>query len=295
MKQLVLGLVTFGLSLVLGTSVALSAPQEYRPTLAEARAQGMLEAPTVARAAGIACIVTDALLIGSKSQPDSISPNGAKSGGFTYRMYEVDCDRGVGFLLIDHSVIGLNARDCLTANTNAEKPGPWYGATCRLPGNANPMTDLAPLLTKAGVSCTPDAARGIGQNRNNTFLEVSCKGGRGYVLQVDIPTNPDGSALASDCLRYDSSNDPTKLKCTLRDAAYRLSIVDRYVAEAKNGCVVKDRRYIATTTDGSDFFEASCKDGKGYIYRVLKDQLFQISPCEKAVALLGGCTLSGAK
>jgi hypothetical protein len=155
------------------------------------------------------------------------------------------------------------------------------------------MADLAPLLTKAGVACTPDAARGIGQTPKNTFLEVSCQGGSGYVLQVDAPANPDGTAVANDCLTFDAT--AGNIKCTLHDAAYRLAVVDRYAAAANNGCVVKDRRYIGMSQGGSSYYEASCQDGKGYIYKVEKGQVSQTTSCEKAMALLGGCTLTDAK
>ena len=41
-----------------------------------------------------------------------------------------------------------------------------------------------------------------------------------------------------------------------------------YAAAAKNGCAVKDRRFVGLATDGTEGYEASCQDGKGYIYKV---------------------------
>jgi hypothetical protein len=283
MKRLVLGLATASLALVLGTAVAVSASKKEEAALAAARTQGMAEAPAVAQAAGIACQVTDARFVGKMVDPKSKAAT---------NFYEVDCDRGVGFVLQAPPGVKPTAFSCIEANST-QPDGKPPSLPCKLPGNANPLADLAPLLAKASVSCTPDAARGIGQTAKSTFLEVSCQGGTGYVLQVDAPANPDGSAIANDCLTFDATEG--NIKCSLRDAAYRLAVVDRYAAAANNGCAVKDRRYIGMSQGGSSYYEASCQDGKGYIYKVDKGQVTQTTSCEKAMALLGGCTLTDAK
>ncbi len=283
MKRLVLGLATAGLALVLGTAVAVSASKKEEAALAAARTQGMAEAPAVAQAAGIACQVTDARFVGKMVDPKTKAAT---------NFYEIDCDRGVGFVLQAPAGVKPTAFSCVEANST-QPDGKPPSLPCKLPGNANALADLAPLLTKAGVACTPDAARGIGQTAKNTFLEVSCQGGSGYVLQVDAPANPDGTAVANDCLTFDAT--AGNIKCTLHDAAYRLAVVDRYAAAANNGCVVKDRRYIGMSQGGSSYYEASCQDGKGYIYKVEKGQVSQTTSCEKAMALLGGCTLTDAK
>lgn len=283
MKRLVIGLASAGLALVLGTAVAVSASKKEEAALAAARTQGMAEAPAVAQAAGIACQVTDARFVGKMVD--------AKTKAAT-NFYEIDCDRGVGFVLQAPPAVKPTAFSCIEANST-QPDGKPPSLPCKLPGNANPLADLAPLLTKAGLNCTPDGARGIGQTSRNTFLEVSCQGGSGYVLQVDAPANPDGSAVANDCLTFDAVDG--NIKCTLHDAAYRLAVVDRYAGAANNGCVVKDRRYIGMSQGGASYYEASCQDGKGYIYKVEKGQLAQATSCEKAMALLGGCTLTDAK
>jgi len=283
MKRVAIGLATAALALTLGTVAAVSASKKEEAALAAARTQGMAEAPAVAQAAGIACQVTDARFVGKMVDPKTKAAT---------NFYEVDCDRGVGFVLQAPPGVKPTAFSCIEANST-QPDGKPPSLPCKLPGNANPLADLAPLLTKAGLSCTPDAARGIGQTARNTFLEVSCQGGSGYVLQVDAPANTDGSAVANDCLTFDATDG--NIKCTLRDAAYRLAVVDRYAAAANNGCVVKDRRYIGMSQGGASYYEASCQDGKGYIYKVEKGQLAQATSCEKAMALLGGCTLTDAK
>lgn len=283
MKRVAIGLATAALAMALGTAVAVSASKKEEAALAAARTQGMAEAPAVAQAAGIACQVTDARFVGKMVDPKTKAAT---------NFYEIDCDRGVGFVLQAPPSVKPAAFSCIEANST-QPDGKPPSLPCKLPGNANALADLAPLLTKAGLNCTPDAARGIGQTAKNTFLEVSCQGGSGYVLQVDAPANTDGSAVANDCLVFDATDG--NIKCTLRDAAYRLSVVDRYAAAANNGCVVKDRHYIGMSQGGASYYEASCQDGKGYIYKVEKGQLAQATSCERAMALLGGCTLTDAK
>ncbi len=64
---------------------------------------------------------------------------------------------------------------------------------------------------------------------------------------------------------------------------------------ANNGCVVKDRRYAGLSQSGSAFFEASCQDGKGFMYQVDKGVFAKAIPCEKASTIMGGCELVNAK
>lgn len=283
MKRVAIGLATAALALALGTVAAVSASKKEEAALAAARTQGMAEAPAVAQAAGIACQVTDARFVGKMSDP--------KTKAVT-NFYEIDCDRGVGFVLQAPAGAKPSAFTCIEANST-QPDGKPPSLPCKLPGNANPLADLTPLLTKAGVSCTPDGARGIGQTVRNTFLEVSCQGAVGYVLQAEAPANPDGAVVANDCLVFDANDG--NIKCTLHDAAYRLAVVDRYAAAANNGCVVKDRRYIGVSQAGAAYYEASCQDGKGYIYKTEKGELAQTTSCEKAMGLLGGCSLTDAK
>ena len=59
---------------------------------------------------------------------------------------------------------------------------------------------------------------------------------------------------------------------------------------------MKDRRFVGTSKDGANFFEASCQDGKGYIFKANPNgQLAQAYDCAKAQAILGGCTLTDAR
>lgn len=280
--------IAIGLAAVLAAAAfapaAISQSKKGEEISEKSRSQGMAEAPAVAQAAGVACQVTDARFIGKVSD---------KKAKTTTNYYEVDCDKGLGFIVQAPEGAKPSVFTCVEANA----PGPDgkpSSLSCQLPGNADPKSDMAPLLAAAKVQCTPEQVRGIGQTATNTFFEVQCQGsGQGYVLKTSAPADPAKPAEATDCLLYDDAE--TNIKCTLRDKAARMAVVDTYVAAANNGCAVKDKRYVGQSQSGSTFFEAACQDGKGYIYKVDAGQLTQTYECAKAATIMGGCTLTDAK
>lgn len=286
MRPIGIGLAAALVLAALVPAAVISAPKAAPPAVSEAaRKQGMAEAPAAAAAAGITCQVTDARFVGKQAD--------AKTKSVT-NYYEVDCDQGLGFVLQVPLAPGSKpgAFSCVEANT-PQPDGKPSALPCVLPGNADPKSDLAPLIAKAGVACTPEAARGIGQSPTNTYLEVSCQSGVGYVLQAGAPAVPSSPVVANDCLVYDQGEG--NIKCVLKDKAARLTVVDQYVTAANNGCTVKDRRFVGLSQAGSTFYEAACQDGKGYMYKVDKGQLSQTFPCEKASTIMGGCELVDAK
>lgn len=250
----------------------------------KARKEGMEAAPALAQAAGVSCQVADARLIGKSVD---------KKTKVATSYYEVDCDEGLGFVIQSTSEGQKpSAFNCLETS----QPGPdgkASGLACLLPGNANMLADLTPLLKKGGVECTVDKARSIGQTATNSYLEVLCQGGTGYILQAGSPPVPQSDVNAVNCLLYDESG--SNLKCELADKASRLAVVDTFAAQANNGCTVKEKRYVLTTKDGSVFFEASCEDGKGYVYKITNGALEQTIDCAKADYIGGGCTLTDAR
>ena len=59
---------------------------------------------------------------------------------------------------------------------------------------------------------------------------------------------------------------------------------------------VKAKRYVLTTTDGSDYFEVACSDGKGYMLQVdHTGKLADTIACAEAFQIGGGCTLTDAR
>ena len=248
---------------------------------AQARKVGMEKAPTIVQAAGLPCQVSDARLIGED-----------KKSKKSY--FEVACAAGSMGYVIEAPAEGTpTSFSCIEANTPPE-PGKDPSAPCLLPGNSDPKAVLQPMLKQAGIDCTPEAARGIGQTKSSTYVEVACQRGTGYVVVASAPFDSSKAIEAQNCLMYDEAD--TNIKCTLADKATRLAVVDKYAADANNGCTVKDRRWVGMSKDGSSFYEASCQDGKGYIYKVAATgALAEAYECAKATQILGGCTLTDAR
>jgi hypothetical protein len=246
-----------------------------------ARKAGMAQAPAVVQAAGLPCQVSEARLIGED-----------KKSKTSY--YEVACGTGqMGYVLQKPAEGNVTAYSCIEANT-PPAPGQPPSAPCQLGGNSDPKAVLQPLIKAAGVDCIPEQARGIGQTKSNTYMEVACQGGGGYILLASVPFDSSKPLQAQNCLMYDEAE--TNIKCTLSDKAARIAVVDKYAAQANNGCTVKDRRFVGVSKDNSTFYEASCQDGKGYIYKVAASgALTETYECAKATQILGGCTLTDAR
>jgi len=246
-----------------------------------ARKTGMAQAPAVVQAAGLTCEVSDARLIGEDKK--------AKTSYF-----EVACAPGsMGYVLQKPAEGEVGVFSCVEANT-PPAPGQAPSAPCLLPGNADPKLALQPLLKTAGVECLPEQARGIGQTKTNTYVEVACQGGSGYIVVASAPFDGGKPAQAQSCLLYDEAE--SNIKCTLTDKATRLAVIDKYVAQAANGCVAKGKRFVGMARDNSTYYEAACEDGKGYIYKVATTgALDETIECAKATQILGGCTLTDAR
>jgi hypothetical protein len=278
MKPIAWGLAAALFAAVLAPVAVVSAPKGLAPVSDAQRKQGMAEAPAAVQSAGVSCQVSDARFIG-------------KSKDASY--YEVACGQSMGYVLQTSASGPASAFSCIELMPQPGQPVKEGALNCVLPGNSDPKAHLVPMLSKAGVQCTPDRARGIGQTKTNTFVEVACQGGAGYVLVASAPLDPTKPIEAQNCLNFDEATGA--LKCTLTDRATRLAVVDRLVQQANNGCAVKDRRYVGASKDGADFFEAACQDGKGYMFKVSNGQIAQTWGCAQAQNILGGCTLTDAR
>ncbi|HZZ34394.1 MAG TPA: hypothetical protein VFE03_01620 [Caulobacteraceae bacterium] len=275
------GLAMAMLAALLVPAAAVSQGKKSEEIPAAARKEGMAQAPAVVQAAGIPCQVQDARLIGEDKKSKT-------------KYFEVACGQGaMGFVLQSPAEGTPTAFTCIEANTSPE-PGKEPSAPCKLPGNADPKAVLQPLMKAAGVDCLPEKARGIGQTKSNTYMEVACQGGSGYVVLGSVPFDSSKPVQAQNCLMYDEAE--TNIKCALSDKATRMAAVDKYAAAANNGCTVKDRRFVGMSKDNHSFFEASCQDGKGYIYKVAPTgALAETYECAKATSILGGCELTDAR
>jgi hypothetical protein len=286
MRPIGWGLAVALFAAVLAPVAVMSAPKAAAPAVSpEQKKQGMADAPALVQAAGLPCQVSDARFIGKQED---------KKAKTSTTFYEVACGQSMGFILQAPQGGTTTAFTCIEADTPTPD-GKAPSLPCILAGNSDPKAQLAPLLAKGGApTCVPEKARGIGQSKSNTFIEVACQGGAGYVLVASSPLDASKEAEAQNCLNFDEGTG--NIKCTLSDKSVRLAVVDRYAKAGSPTCVVKDRRYIAATKDNFTFFEASCQDGKGYFYKVdSKDNVVQTLDCAKVQGMLGGCQLTDSR
>jgi hypothetical protein len=270
--------VLIGAALICGSAFAADKPATT--VTADQRAAGMKAAPDLAKAAGLPCTVADARMIGSGTGADKVKAS----------YYEVACKEGGGYVLVVKDKVPTPTYfDCLMTGAPGPDGKPGMLA-CALPANANPAAVLQPLLTQAGSPCTVDKGRYIGSTTDKNLYEASCKDGQGYVL---VEPKAGGAPVAQNCLAYASQGGG--ISCTLTTQAQELSEVDS-LAAASGKCAIKDRRYVLTAADGTDYFEVSCSDGKGYMLHADKTgKLAEVVPCATAAYVGGGCTLTDSR
>jgi len=267
-------------------ATVISAPKAAPAVTDAQRKQGMAEAPAIVQTAGLSCQVSDARFVGKTSEDK-------KTGAPASSFYEVACAPGaMGYVLQAPAGGQPTVYSCIEANT-PPAPGQAPSLPCLLPGNSDPKAVLSPLIAKAGAQCTPTQARGMGQTKTQTFLEVACQEGSGFIIIASAPFDGSKGVQAQNCLNYDDQGG--NIKCTLTDKASRLKVVDAIAEQSKTNCAIKDRRFVGTAQDGSDYFEASCQDGKGYIYKAKGGQYAQSWDCAHAAQILGGCQLTDAR
>lgn len=285
-----------GLGLIAALMVALATPAlaQRAPSGASAapstkvdkaaREQGMKEAPAVVQSAGLNCQISDARFAG-KSPPDK------KTGSLGASVYEVACAPGTIGYLISAPVAGTpTVFSCLLANFPNDQKPPTN--PCILPANLDLKPGIATLVTKTKAPCTPDKVRGIGQTSTQTVIEILCPSGAGYILMASAPLDVTKDGTALNCLAYDAAT--TNIKCELSQAPARLAIADKIAGTANVGCTVKDRRYIGLLTDGTEGYEFSCQDGKGYVIKVnTQGAIASTIDCSKLSG--GGCQLTDTR
>ena len=208
------------------------------------------------------------------------------------KIYEVACSEGMGYVFIAKTKgdEAPTAYNCMMA----AQPGPDGKLTalaCKLPENAHPELGLQGLVTQTGRACQVATARLIGVGATQTYYEVACKDGAGFILQA--PLKPGGPPLsATSCLAFGPES---KVKCTLSTPAAQLAAVDA-LAAATGKCTPKDKRYVATDSAGTDYFEVACTDGKGYVLHTdVSGHLKETIDCAVAGGIAGGCTLTDSR
>jgi hypothetical protein len=285
MRPIVVGLIAALMAAILPvTSYAATAKAEAaKPVDPESIKKGMAAAPGVITQAGLDCQLANARLLGKSTDPKTkLSSN----------YYELACTNQEGFIVAAPEPPGppVQIYTCLEAANN-----PTSGAQCVLPQNADPKQGLAALVAKNKPGCQLTNARAIGQttDRTATVFEVACQGGPGYSIQASFPVSASKPATFEPCFAISPSS---AMKCTLTDDATSAAYVTSIISKMGKPCTLKDRRYVGATSDGSNFFEVACQDGKGYmIEQSANGDVKPAIECAIADNIGGGCTLTNSR
>jgi len=241
--------------------------------------RGKAEAPALAQAGGLSCQVVDARFIATDAKKTNY--------------YEIACDQGIGYIVFKAPDV---EKPTLATCFEANKPTPDgkpSALACKLPGNANPDAQLAPYLAKVGRACSVEKSRYIGASPTKIFMELACQGGGAYILELDNPANVAGEARLNHCQNYQAGS---AVACELTDSATQLAVVDSLMAGSGKACAIKGRRYVLSTKNGANWFEASCEDGTGYMVEQGADDKFvRAVACADADFVGGGCTMTDAR
>lgn len=245
---------------------------------AKSREKGMADTPALVTAAGMSCTVADARWIGEDKKAAA-------------NFYEVACNPGIGGILTAKSD---GSKPELYTCLEMSKPtadGKPNSLVCKLPGNADALQALAPLVAKSGTPCVLEKGRVIGSNTTSTFIEVACQGGAGYIMQAAKPLGG-GEIKMNTCLAYEPGGN---LSCELTDRNAVLAAVEPLAQASGKNCAVKEKRYVLSTQAGTTWFEVSCQDGKGYMLEQAANGSFaRAVDCASASFVGGGCTFTDA-
>jgi hypothetical protein len=247
---------------------------------AAARKAGMAGAPSLMQAAKVPCEITDAWMLGQ-------SADGTKK-----KVYEVACKDALGYIVAGKDADPApTVLDCVMVSGVDEKGKP-NSMACKLPANDNPGAGLNSLMASTGRACAIDKARYIGTTPDqNNLYEVACHEGSGYILRS--PIGGAAKPVASMCAIFGPA---ASIKCELTAPAQQQAAIDQLLKSSGKACAVKNRRYVGSTSDHTDFFEFACNEGNGYMLQVsTQGKVEQALDCVKAVNFAGGCTLTDTR
>jgi len=258
MRSWVLKTTVLGLSGVL-VAAAVAEPawaqrgRVKRPTQAVAvfdLKRGASEAPAVVQAAGLNCSITAAAYLGT-------SPDGRGA-------YEVACRDSLGFIVSTAPKAGGRAEafDCLAARAGAEaaKAAGRTSLECRLPGNADPVRALQPVVNAAGLRCTVNNARYVGDTTttNAVRYEIGCAEGPGYLL--DRPRTAGAQPTSISCFHALAA---AKMQCQYTSQAQILASFAPAVAQSGRTCTVANvRRAGRNPRTNNEIIEVGCAPGQ---------------------------------
>ncbi len=268
----------FGIGLALGVVALVAASASY----AKDKDTSATDLPPLIAAAQAPCTVTDSRFIAEGVGSDKIKA----------KYYEAACKEGLGYVVIAKEKVPTpEAFDCFSMG-QPDKDGKPGSLACKLPANLKPQEGLQTLFNATGHNCTVANARLIGSSADNTFVELACQDGQGYIFGVSRHA---GGPAPIQFTCYDP-NAKGNLQCQLTDPAKMLTAsLTNLVSASGKACTIKDSRYVGTTTDGTGIYEVACDNGKGLIIETVGDKYKTAVDCALAVNIAGGCTLTDSR
>lgn len=238
-------------------------------------AQVMADAQAQLAAAGNACQVTEAVLMGVDTERQNV--------------YEAACATGPGYIVVASTPPALT--DCVllagSAAVARERDPESDERTCALPGNQNALAVIGAYAREAGIRCEIDQALAAGAASDGAVIyEVGCAGEDGFWLRQQ----PAGGWTVTECMQIVSQNGTCRYTTTAEQIA---SMRTRLAGSDAGECDIQQARYMGANANGR-FYEVSCAVGDGYIARVGEAGVDQVYPCAIAQPIGGGCTMTQA-
>ena len=118
---------------------------------------------------------------------------GKSDSGAEVKLYEAACSNSMGYLFITQggktTSISCFAADVTHADDLAK--GQETELYCQLPDNKNLLTNASKILNSTAINCDVTQVRwyGASQTTHTEYTEVSCKDGKGYLIQTALAGN----------------------------------------------------------------------------------------------------------
>ena len=292
MKFLRLGFIAaMAMALCGQQALAADAPPKMDPKV---QAQAKMDAPPLVQAAGMKCDVTDAYLLGVSDE----TVNGKK---LKSSFYEIACGQGgLGYIFKSSPGGDTQFFDCLSLQMAAEKAAAEKQKTqgqntCgMLPENKNPQEGLLPWLTQSGVNCgsvSKGAWLGASPTEKVAVYEAACSNGGGYVI-VSPQAGSTKTLDVEPCAKADLAG--VKCQLTTADDISKQIVALAAPAKEANCTPTKGRWVVTDPSNGNDFYEIGCSDGKdAFMIRTdSKGGFKEAIPCVRATRIAGGCTFA---
>ena len=245
------------------------------PPLATSGPAAAAAAQRIANAAGTACQVVEANVIGQTTNQQRIT-------------YEAACASGPGYIFVNS--LPPEARDCVLLAGQAEadraaNPNADVGAQCVIPRNTEIARVVGAYAAEAGIACTVDQGASIGRTSDNTLIyEVGCDGLDGYRIEKAA-----AGWTRTECAVIATQNSTCRFSTAEEQAA---TLKARLAGSEASACDVVQARYIGASA-GDTLYEARCGAGNGIIVRFTPEHVVrQVFLCEVAQRIAGGCRLT---